>query len=46
LEVRQGEFGNYVPGLTTQVVRNLDDVFNLINIADRNRFVVYALVRV
>ena len=37
LEIRQSEFGNYVPGLTTIQVDSLDDVLDLLSIADRNR---------
>jgi kinesin family protein C2/C3 len=39
LEVRQGEFGNYVPGLTTVPVSSLEEVSNLLSVADRNRYV-------
>ncbi|CAM9148410.1 unnamed protein product [Ectocarpus fasciculatus] len=37
LEIRQGEFGNYVPGLTQVPVSAIDDVQNLLATADRNR---------
>lgn len=37
LEVKIGEFGNYVPGLTQVPVDSIDAVFQLINQADRNR---------
>jgi kinesin family protein C2/C3 len=37
LEIRQGEFGNHVPGLTTVTVQNLQNVFDLLAVADRNR---------
>lgn len=37
LDVRQGEFGNYVPGLTQVPVENLQNVFDLLAVADRNR---------
>lgn len=37
LEVRQGEFGNYVPGLTTVPVSSLEEVSHLLSVADRNR---------
>lgn len=37
LEVRQGEFGNYVPGLTRVPVTGLSEVQQLLLTADRNR---------
>ena len=37
LEVRQGEFGNYVPGLTECPVNSIEDVFNLFAQAEKNR---------
>ena len=37
LEVRQGEFGNCVPGLTALPVGSLQDVIDLLAIADQNR---------
>jgi kinesin family protein C2/C3 len=37
LEIRQGEFGNYVPGLTCVPVNGLDDVTQLLATADRHR---------
>lgn len=37
LEIRQGEFGNYVPGLTQLPVTSIDEVQNLLSTADRNR---------
>eukprot|EP01038_Epipyxis_sp_PR26KG_P012420 gene12420-16657_t len=37
LEVKIGEYGNYVPGLTTIVVENIQRVFELLQFADRNR---------
>lgn len=37
LEVRQGEFGHHVPGLTMNTVRNLQQVIDLLAIADRYR---------
>jgi kinesin family protein C2/C3 len=37
LEVRQGENGNYVPGLTECRVSSIDDIFNLFAQAERNR---------
>jgi len=38
LEIRQGEFGNHVPGLTTVPVSSLSDVEQLMETADRNRW--------
>lgn len=38
LEVKQGPNGNHVPGLTTIQVENLDNVLELLAIADKNRF--------
>jgi len=35
--VRHGEHGNHVPGLTVMVVSNLEDVFQLLAMADTNR---------
>ena len=35
--MKQGEFGNHVPGLTNVVVASLSDVANLMAISDRNR---------
>jgi kinesin family protein C2/C3 len=37
LDVRQGDFGNYVPGLTCIAVRNLQNVIDLMALADKNR---------
>ena len=37
LEVKQGEFGNYVPGLTTISVTNLSEVIELFSLGDKNR---------
>lgn len=37
LEVRQGEFGNHVPGLTMVAVEEARGVFDLFGLADRNR---------
>lgn len=37
LEVKMGEHGNYVPGLTHVPVNTIDAVLQLITIADRNR---------
>ena len=37
LEIRQGEFGNYVPGLTQIPVTSLEEVQNLLLTADRHR---------
>ena len=37
LEIRQGEHGNYVPGLTECPVSGIDDVFELFQQAERNR---------
>lgn len=37
LEVKQGEFGNYVPGLSTVSVSNLGEVIELFSLGDRNR---------
>lgn len=37
LEIRQGEFGNYVPGLSTVPVNSLAEVRSLLQTADRNR---------
>jgi kinesin family member C2/C3 len=37
LDVKMGEFGNYVPGLTQVAVDSIESVFNLISVADRNR---------
>jgi kinesin family member C2/C3 len=37
LDIRQGEFGNYVPGLTSIAVNNLDQVIDLLAVADRFR---------
>ena len=37
LEVRQGEFGNYVPGLTQCPVGSIQDVFDLFTQAESNR---------
>lgn len=37
LDVRQGEHGNHVPGLTQVPVENLQNVFDLLAVADRNR---------
>jgi len=37
LEVRQGDFGNYVPGLTSIPVNNLQQVIDLLSVADRHR---------
>lgn len=35
--MRQGEYGNYVPGLTMVPVSSIQEVFNLLAVADRNR---------
>lgn len=37
LEIRQGEHGNYVPGLTECGVASIEDVFNLFGQAEQNR---------
>lgn len=37
LEVKQGEFGNHVPGLSVVPVANLDDVLELFVVGDKNR---------
>jgi kinesin family protein C2/C3 len=37
LDIRQGEFGNFVPGLTTVTVTCLQNVIDLLSVADRNR---------
>lgn len=37
LEIRQGEFGNYVPGLTQVPVNSISEVQSLLSTADRNR---------
>lgn len=37
LEVKQGEFGNYVPGLTSIPVKNLAEVIDVLAQGDRNR---------
>jgi len=37
LEIRQGEFGNFVPGLTQREVTSLRDVEELFALADSNR---------
>jgi kinesin family member C2/C3 len=37
LDVKIGEFGNYVPGLTQVPVDSIDAVMRLITFADRNR---------
>lgn len=37
LEIRQGEHGNYVPGLTECRVASIEDVFQLFSQAERNR---------
>lgn len=37
LDVRQGEHGNWVPGLTSVPVESLQNVFDLLQVADRNR---------
>ena len=37
LEVKMGEHGNHVPGLTSRPVDNINSVMNLIATADRNR---------
>lgn len=37
LEIRQGEHGNHVPGLTECGVSSIEDVFNLFGQAERNR---------
>mmetsp|Transcript_26711 Transcript_26711/g.83676 ORF Transcript_26711/g.83676 Transcript_26711/m.83676 type:complete len:706 (+) Transcript_26711:541-2658(+) len=40
LEVRQGPHGNYVPGLTTVNVTSLDEVLELLSMAEDNRSTV------
>lgn len=37
LDIRHGEYGNYVPGLTCIAVRNLQNVIDLMALADKNR---------
>ena len=37
LEVRQSDLGNHVPGLTVMAVQDLQDVFDLLTLADSNR---------
>jgi kinesin family protein C2/C3 len=37
LEVKQGEFGNYVPGLTTVPVSNVAEVIEVLALGDKNR---------
>jgi kinesin family protein C2/C3 len=37
LEIRQGEHGNYVPNLTIVPVTHMDQVLDLLALADRNR---------
>mmetsp|Transcript_15855 Transcript_15855/g.36783 ORF Transcript_15855/g.36783 Transcript_15855/m.36783 type:complete len:245 (+) Transcript_15855:578-1312(+) len=37
LEIRQGEHGNYVPGLTVVPVTHMEQVGELLEVADRNR---------
>lgn len=37
LEVKMGEYGNYVPGLTHIPVNSIEGVLNLMALADRNR---------
>ena len=37
LEIRQGEYGNYVPGLTECPVGSIEDVFKLFSQAETNR---------
>lgn len=37
LEVKMGEFGNHVPGLTTITVTTIQEVFALLEKADKNR---------
>lgn len=37
LEVKMGEFGNFVPGLTSRRVQNMDSVFQLMALADKHR---------
>jgi kinesin family protein C2/C3 len=37
LEVKMGEYGNYVPGLTHISVNSIEGVLNLMALADRNR---------
>jgi len=37
LEVKMGEFGNHVPGLTNLTVDSIQSVFELMAIADKNR---------
>eukprot|EP00752_Nemacystus_decipiens_P008634 g7710.t1 len=37
LEVRHGEQGNFVPGLTTVEVSTLDEVLRMLAVADKNR---------
>jgi kinesin family protein C2/C3 len=37
LDIRQGDYGNFVPGLTCIAVRNLQNVIDLMALADKNR---------